>query len=200
MEKTTNKRKISIVYIDFHILPCYIIYTLLRKETMDRTNYKKYKITAICFLLVLSVILIGADTRRRNRQNPEITFFEKETEDETSENTFYDTEPENDTPENLLRKNFHTSTDPENLSYNNFSDFETDGESDEEKPKLININTATSEELQQLYRIGPALAERIIAYRNCYGVFETLEEIKEVEGIGDATYEKLKAWITVENH
>ncbi|MDW7992133.1 MAG: helix-hairpin-helix domain-containing protein [Anaerolineae bacterium] len=38
---------------------------------------------------------------------------------------------------------------------------------------LININTATADELQQLPRVGPALAQRIVAYREMYGPFKT---------------------------
>ena len=63
---------------------------------------------------------------------------------------------------------------------------------------LIDINSATSEQLQALYRIGPALAQKIIEYRDSYGYFATIEEIKEVSGIGDKTYEKIKDHIKAE--
>jgi comEA protein len=66
-----------------------------------------------------------------------------------------------------------------------------------ENEGLININTASSEELQTLYRIGPALAGRIIEYRESYGNFETKEEIMEVKGIGEKTYERIKDFICV---
>jgi len=63
---------------------------------------------------------------------------------------------------------------------------------------LVNINTAGVEELDSLYRIGPAKAQDIIDYRNGpNGPFETIEEIMEVSGIGTATFEKIKAEITV---
>lgn len=65
---------------------------------------------------------------------------------------------------------------------------------------LIDINSATSEELQQLYRIGPVLAEKIINYRESYGYYETIEEIKEVSGIGDKTYEQIKDYIKAGNY
>ena len=61
----------------------------------------------------------------------------------------------------------------------------------------VNINTAPSEILQTLPGIGPALAERIIAYREATP-FEATEEIKKVSGIGEATYEKLADLITVD--
>ena len=61
----------------------------------------------------------------------------------------------------------------------------------------ININTASAEELQKLYRIGPAISQRIIDYRQSYGDFETIEEIKEVKGIGEKIFEKIKDQICV---
>lgn len=62
---------------------------------------------------------------------------------------------------------------------------------------LININTADSTVLQELPGVGPVTAEKIIAYRTEHGSFKSPEDIKEVSGIGDATFEKLKDKITV---
>lgn len=61
----------------------------------------------------------------------------------------------------------------------------------------ININTATSEELQTLNGVGPATAEKILAYRNSNGAFKRIEDLKNVDGIGDKTFEKLKEQIMV---
>jgi len=61
----------------------------------------------------------------------------------------------------------------------------------------ININTATAEELDTLPGIGPAYAERIIKYREEFGPFKKIEDIKKVRGIGDATFEEIKDLITV---
>ena len=61
---------------------------------------------------------------------------------------------------------------------------------------LVNINTAGSDQLQTLTGIGPALAERIISYREQNGRFARIEEIKNVSGIGDKTFEKFKDNIT----
>ena len=62
---------------------------------------------------------------------------------------------------------------------------------------LININTATSEQLQTLSGIGESKAAAIIAYREENGYFESTEDITNVSGIGDSTYEKIKDYITV---
>jgi len=62
----------------------------------------------------------------------------------------------------------------------------------------VNINTATAEELDALPGIGPSIAQRIIDYRTTNGPFRSIEEIKNVKGIGDITFEKLKDKITVQ--
>jgi len=61
----------------------------------------------------------------------------------------------------------------------------------------LNINTATAEELITLPGIGPTKAQSIIDYRTTHGPFQSIEDIKNVTGIGDATFEKLKDKITV---
>ncbi|MBI3359814.1 MAG: helix-hairpin-helix domain-containing protein, partial [Chloroflexi bacterium] len=63
----------------------------------------------------------------------------------------------------------------------------------------ININTASAEELEALPQIGPATAAKIVDYRTAHGPFKTIEEITNVKGIGPATFEKIKALITVES-
>ena len=62
---------------------------------------------------------------------------------------------------------------------------------------LININTATKEDLITLPGIGESKALSIISYRKMNGSFKNVEDIKNVSGIGDALYEKIKDLITV---
>ncbi len=60
---------------------------------------------------------------------------------------------------------------------------------------LIDINSAGAEELETLPGIGPVKAAAIIAYREAYGGFVSIEEITEVKGIGPATLEKIRGLI-----
>lgn len=62
---------------------------------------------------------------------------------------------------------------------------------------IVNINTATQTELESLPGIGPSLALKIINYRKENGKFSSIEEIKNVSGIGDSKFESLKRYIKV---
>ena len=62
---------------------------------------------------------------------------------------------------------------------------------------LVDVNVADCETLQTLPGIGPVMAERIITYRETHGQFNTLEDLIQVKGIGEATLEKLRPWVIV---
>lgn len=80
-------------------------------------------------------------------------------------------------------------TDPYGLSEICFGDSEIVG--------LININTASAAELETLPGIGSVKAEAIIAWRRRHGGFATIEDIRNVSGIGAATWEDIRDLITV---
>lgn len=61
----------------------------------------------------------------------------------------------------------------------------------------ININVATQVELESLPNVGPVMAGKIIDYRTKNGLFQTIEDLKKVAGIGEKTFEELKELITV---
>ncbi|MDR1205309.1 MAG: helix-hairpin-helix domain-containing protein [Peptococcaceae bacterium] len=63
---------------------------------------------------------------------------------------------------------------------------------------LVNINQATQKELETLPGVGPAYSARIIAYRESKGFFSKIEDLTKVSGIGPATLEKLRPYITVD--
>lgn len=72
------------------------------------------------------------------------------------------------------------------------------GASASAKAALININTASREELTLLPGIGESLAGRIIDYRIKHGDFEKVEDIMEVKGIGEKIFNELHDYITVD--
>lgn len=65
------------------------------------------------------------------------------------------------------------------------------------KTSLVNINTASQTELETLPGIGPSIALKIINYRNENGKFSTVDDIKNVNGIGETKFENIKKYITV---
>ncbi|MBQ1914128.1 MAG: helix-hairpin-helix domain-containing protein [Selenomonadaceae bacterium] len=78
---------------------------------------------------------------------------------------------------------------------------ETQGKGAAEKGKSadgkININTADEKALDELPGVGPAMAKRIIEYRQSEGMFQSPEDLKKVRGIGEAKFEKMKDKITI---
>lgn len=68
---------------------------------------------------------------------------------------------------------------------------------DSDNGGLININTATQEELETLPSIGEVRAQAIITYREEHGGFRTIDELKEVSGIGDKIFADISPHVTV---
>src|SRR4029079_3275696 len=66
-----------------------------------------------------------------------------------------------------------------------------------EQSELVNINTASTAELDGLPGIGQSLAERIAEYRTANGGFKTVEDLQNVKGIGPALFTKIAPLITV---
>ena len=97
-------------------------------------------------------------------------------------------EKENEKTNVIVESNIETENN--NSSYSNASD----GKNTNSK---VNINTASKEELDTLPGIGPSTAEKIINYRKEKGKFKSIEEIKDVSGIGDSKYENIKDMIEI---
>lgn len=66
----------------------------------------------------------------------------------------------------------------------------------ESQSMLINLNTATKEQLMTLNGIGEVKAMAILAYRQEKGIFNSIDEIKNISGIGEKTFEKIRQFIT----
>jgi len=67
------------------------------------------------------------------------------------------------------------------------------------KPPLhpINLNTATSAELQQVPGIGPSTADKILKMRKSYGAFKSVDDLRAIKGIGPKRMEKMRKYLTV---
>lgn len=63
------------------------------------------------------------------------------------------------------------------------------------KPELLNINTASTEELETLPNIGIQMAQRIVDYRTQHGKFASVDALQNVKGIGAKTLEKLRPFV-----
>ena len=94
--------------------------------------------------------------------------------------------------EKLLRDFSELGKDSINIK----KDIDSPNLANEEKAlKTININTATETEIQKLPLIGPVLARRVVEYRTENGGFKSIDEIKNVKGIGEKIFERIRHYI-----
>jgi len=103
---------------------------------------------------------------------PTVIYLDKDPDTSSQDNT-------KSADENSDSKNSDSSTSSPNIS------------------RKININTANATELEELPGVGEAIAKKIIEYREYNGNFSSIEEIKNVSGIGDSKFEKMKDYICV---
>ncbi|MCI0568296.1 MAG: helix-hairpin-helix domain-containing protein [Acidobacteria bacterium] len=71
------------------------------------------------------------------------------------------------------------------------------GAAGDEKAPRVNLNTATAEDLTSLPGIGPSYAKRIVDYREKNGPFKRVEDLLNVQGIGEKTLEKIRDRVTL---
>ena len=64
-------------------------------------------------------------------------------------------------------------------------------------PRLVDLNSATVNELESLPGIGAVLAQRVIAHRTSVGRFQAIEDLREVKGIGTKKFDQIKSLVTV---
>ena len=62
---------------------------------------------------------------------------------------------------------------------------------------LVNLNTASTAELESLPGVGPVMARRIVDWRQAHGTFTDIRELREIEGIGDKVFRRLASLVTL---
>jgi competence protein ComEA len=73
-----------------------------------------------------------------------------------------------------------------------------DAEAADVQNSIVNINVATEQQLESLPGIGPALAGRIVEHRNQLGSFKTVDQLRDVRGIGDVLIERVRDLVAVD--
>lgn len=91
----------------------------------------------------------------------------------------------------------YCTTDNNSACATNVVTFDDNSNSDNTGSTIININTAAVEDFMKLSGIGEAKAKAIVEYRNSIGSFSKVEDIKNVTGIGDSIFDKIKDYLTI---
>lgn len=134
----------------------------------------KYTILLIFLCLISSCIYINTTPYNNSNLN-----FSINTDEKTNEN------------KNLyIRENNNKTKDFENAEKTKINENNT------QDNNIININSADKETLKKLPGIGDSIAENIIYYRENVSLFYDISDIKNVDRIGDKTYERIKNLIT----
>jgi len=163
-------------------------------DKSPNTSVDKYKYTLLAVAAL--VVLVGSfvlfyQIQKQQTSNSSSTSNEDLTRQIADLNTKIDNlnkqiEDAKNQPPTVETKSYSTSSSSGSVA----------GASSERSGK-VNINTASSAQLDTLSGIGPAYAQRIIEYRNANGGFKSIDEMKNVKGIGDKTFDKFKDSITI---
>ena len=168
----------------------------------DKKWIRKGKFCLLLFLLCSALYLFLSVKERGEKvlyqgrageQSEAADAMEKETEAMEKETDAMENETES-----AAENSSHAIQDSEDETENTTVKEQVKELVSEKKSGKININTANSEELQSLKGIGPSTASSIIAYREEYGGFSSIEEIMNVKRIGEKTFAKIKDRISVD--
>ena len=175
----------------------------------DKKWIRKGKFCLLLFLLCSALYLFLSVKERGEKvlyqgrageQSEAADAMEKETEamEKETEAMEKETDAMENEIESAAENSSHAIQDAEDETENTTVKEQVKELVSEKKSGKININTATSEELQSLKGIGPSTASSIIAYREEYGGFSSIEEIMNVKRIGEKTFAKIKDRISVD--
>ena len=155
-----------------------------KEKNKLRERLKSLKQILVIILMIISGVYYVTMGRAQNKASfkvySETPEYKEEEKTKISANNYNPTVIEN------KENNLYSEND------NDFSSLSSSYQS-----SLVNINKADQQELETIPGVGPATAKNIIEYREKYGGFAAVEEIKNVKRIGDKTFEKLRDHITV---
>lgn len=148
-------------------------------------NEKIKKIKNIVIILLILAAVLGLILSRIQPKvgelDEKITFYSK-----SPENTEISTKTEGQEGQNQTKSDVNSSDNSD-----------TSGKVSAQENGKISLNKATKEELMSLPGIGETKALAIIEYRNRYNGFVSIEEITQVKGIGESTFNKIKAYLSL---
>ena len=149
-------------------------------------NEKIKKIKNIVIILLILAAVLGLILSRIQPKvgelDEKITFYSK-----SPENTEISTKAEGQEGQNQTESDVNSSDNSD-----------TSGTVSAQENGKISLNKATKEELMSLPGIGETKALAIIEYRNRYNGFVSIEEITQVKGIGESTFNKIKAYLSLQ--
>ncbi len=147
-------------------------------------------------LFIVSAFFVGAVVNliKEGERKSTLLEYNYSKEDSIFLNTDKQVERKDGT-EKLLEKG--VASKRELLDFRNAKNNENKGDNSSTVNELININSATAEQLATLPGIGEKTAQNIINYRSEHGKFKQINDLMNVKGIGKAKFDKLKNIITV---
>ena len=175
--------------------------TIIETTTIKQIKHNNYISSKSNIIIVYSDDLIN--NQKDNEYLINIVPYESDNEINNDDNSTHTNEKslelEKKLNDDILNtKNINSSKSSVNkYKDDNVENFNND-KSFNKNNNLININTAQIDELKSLPSIGDTIAKLIIEYRNEYGKFTDISQIKNVKKIGNKTYEKIKDLITVD--
>lgn len=167
---------------------------------LEKLEIKRSERIAISSLLIVLVVLSGALTF----SEPDANYNQKEYKE--LERVFKEKSEQNKAEEDVIMARYKPTRDvpvaisvrvEEESTALNLADTTEQAEKPEETAEIININTATNQQLQELPGVGPAYAERILTWRKENGAFTSKDQLLEIKGIGEKRLARIIPLITL---
>lgn len=172
-----------------------------KKDKKDKNSQKSEVIKYVLLSVVAAAILVGSfflfwQIQKQNKPvaDPYATADKMQSEVSSLNKKIDDL---NKALEDAKKENVETNVTTSTKSGSSGSVAGASTDSLNETSGLVNINSASLTQLDTLPGIGAAYSQRIVDYRDANGGFKSTEELKNIKGIGDKTFDKLKDLVTI---